>query len=71
MHDCTCLVPPDVDGSGEESSGTDETSISESSSSTTGRFTDSLVTIGCKEGLTCTPVNSDRSECKPVNSDGT
>ena len=27
-------------------------------------------TVGCKEGLVCTPVSIGRSECLPENSDG-
>ena len=27
-------------------------------------------TIGCQEGLVCTPVKPKRSECQPINPDG-
>ena len=27
-------------------------------------------TIGCQEGLVCTPVKPRRSECRPINPDG-
>ena len=27
-------------------------------------------TVGCQEGLVCTPVSTDRSECLPENPEG-
>ena len=62
-------VITDGSASGEE---IDETSISDSSSSSTDRISNRLtVNIGCQEGLVCTLVSAGRRECRPVQAEGT
>ena len=66
-----------IDNSGDNSGEGTSKSISGSSSSKTGRggrnnrlYAKLNATVGCQDGLVCTPVSADKSECLPENPEG-